>query len=302
MGISNFSIVMGFCGLAFSYMAATALWGLPAVIGEGIGIVAAVIYAVLCIGYGRKILVQPEAVRQEWESPEGAPFFATFGMASVLLAAVLESWAFLLSAIVWVIGVVALFACIFLLWRRWLKEKQDAAHLTPAWLLILISPLTVPVAGNSLKLFGYQELTLFSLSIGLGLGLPGVMFLLKEAVFDKHFGPGLLIVLTPFGMAYLDYTATFGADIFSALLLHCGFFIALPLLLTVLRDMVKGTFSLIWWSTGFPLMAFTNAMLHYAKTSPSAIMNVLSAEFLAGGTVLIAYLSVKTLMGLRKSR
>ena len=75
MGISNFSIVMGFCGLAFSYMAATALWGLPAVIGEGIGIVAAVIYAVLCIGYGRKILVQPEAVRQEWESPEGAPFF-----------------------------------------------------------------------------------------------------------------------------------------------------------------------------------------------------------------------------------
>ena len=86
--------------------------------------------------------------------------------------------------------------------------------MTPAWLLILISPLTVPVAGNSLKLFGYQELTLFSLSIGLGLGLPGVMFLLKEAVFDKHFGPGLLIVLTPFGMAYLDYTATFGAIFF----------------------------------------------------------------------------------------
>ena len=79
MGISNFSIVMGFCGLAFSYMAATALWGLPAVIGEGIGIVAAVIYAVLCIGYGRKILVQPEAVRQEWESPEGAPFLLLLG-------------------------------------------------------------------------------------------------------------------------------------------------------------------------------------------------------------------------------
>ena len=300
MGISNFSIVMGYCGLAFSYMAASVLWGLPTSIGEGIGIAATVIYAVLCIGYGRKILVQPEAVRRGWESPEKAPFFATFGMASVLLAAVAAPWSYLVSAVVWIVGVVALFSCIFLLWWRWLQFKQDVTHLTPAWLLILISPLTVPVAGNSQHLPGYQELTLFSLSIGLGLGMAGVLFLLKEAVFDKHFGPGLLIVLTPFGMAYLDYTATFGTDIFSALLLHCGFFIALPLVFTVVCDMVKGTFSLLWWSTGFPFMAFTNAMLHYAKTSPSVITNVLSAEFLAGGTVLIAYLSVKTLMSLRK--
>ena len=300
MRIFTFSSVMGFCGLAFSYTAAASLWGLPAFLGEGIGLAAAVIYVALVIGYGRKLLVSPAAVREEWESPEGAPFFATFGMASVLLAAVLQPWSFLLSAVVWIIGVVTLFSCIFLLWRRWLKERQDTSHLTPAWLLILISPLTVPVAGNSLHLPGYQELTLFSLSIGLGLGLPGVMLLLKEAVFDKHFGPGLLIVLTPFGMAYLDYTATFGADVFSALLLHCGFFVALPLLLTVLGDMKKGTFSLLWWSTGFPLMAFTNAMLHYTMVYPSAITQILSAVFLAGGTLLIAYLSGKTVGSLRK--
>lgn len=182
-----------------------------------------------------------------------------------------------------------------------MHEKQDISRLTPAWLLILISPLTIPVAGNSLKLFGYQELTLFSLSIGLGLGMAGVMFFLKEAVFDKYFGPGLLILLTPFGMAYLDYTATFGTDTFSTLLLHCGLFLAIPLLITVLTDMVKGTFSLLWWSTGFPFMAFTNAMLHYAKAYPSDITNVLSAEFLAGGTVLIAYLSIKTILGLLKN-
>ena len=42
MNIAVFSIVMGYCGLAFSYMAASVLWGLPASIGEGIGIVAAV--------------------------------------------------------------------------------------------------------------------------------------------------------------------------------------------------------------------------------------------------------------------
>ena len=103
-------------------------------------------------------------------------------------------------------------------------------------------------------------------------------------------------------MAYLDYTATFGTDTFSTLLLHCGLFLAIPLLITVLTDMVKGTFSLLWWSTGFPFMAFTNAMLHYAKSYPSDITNVLSAEFLAGGTVLIAYLSIKTILGLLKNR
>lgn len=300
MNISAFSIVMGYCGLAFSYMAAAGLWGLPNVIGKGIGMAAAVIYAVLVIGYGRKVLGRSAAVRQEWESPEGAPFFATFGMASVLLAAIAEAWSFWLAAVIWLIGVLSLFACIFLLWRRWLTEKQDSGRLTPAWLLILISPLTVPVAGNSLGLLGYQELTLFSLSIGLGLGMAGVMFFLKEAVFDKHFGPGLLIVLTPFGMAYLDYTATFGTDVFSALLLHCGLFLAFPLLFTVLRDMKKGRFNLLWWSTGFPFMAFTNAVLHYANAYPSGIMSFLSALFLAGGTLLMAYLSVKTVIFLRK--
>lgn len=228
MNIAVFSIVMGYCGLAFSYMAAAGLWGLPASIGEGIGIVAAVIYAGLVIGYGRKVIMRSDAVLAEWKSPEGAPFFATFGMASVLLAAIVEAWSIPVAAVIWVIGVLALFACIFLLWRRWMHEKQDISRLTPAWLLILISPLTIPVAGNSLKLFGYQELTLFSLSIGLGLGMAGVMFFLKEAVFDKHFGPGLLILLTPFGMAYLDYTATFGTDTFSTLLLHCGLFLAIP--------------------------------------------------------------------------
>lgn len=302
MNIAVFSIVMGYCGLAFSYMAAAGLWGLPASIGEGIGMAAAVIYAGLVIGYGWKVIMRSDAVLAEWKSPEGAPFFATFGMASVLLAAIVEAWSIPVAAVIWVIGVLALFACIFLLWRRWMHEKQDISRLTPSWLLILISPLTIPVAGNSLKLFGYQELTLFSLSIGLGLGMAGVMFFLKEAVFDKHFGPGLLILLTPFGMAYLDYTATFGTDTFSSLLLHCGLFLAIPLLITVLTDMVKGTFSLLWWSTGFPFMAFTNAMLHYAKAYPSDITNVLSAEFLAGGTVLIAYLSIKTVLGLLKNR
>lgn len=43
MNIAVFSIVMGYCGLAFSYMAAAGLWGLPTSISEGIGIVAAVI-------------------------------------------------------------------------------------------------------------------------------------------------------------------------------------------------------------------------------------------------------------------
>lgn len=128
MNIAVFSIVMGYCGLAFSYMAASVLWGLPA----SIGIVAAVIYAGLVIGYGRKIIRRPDAVLAGWKSPEGAPFFATFGMASVLLAAIVEAWSLPVAAVIWVIGVLALFACIFLLWRRWMHEKQDISRLTPA--------------------------------------------------------------------------------------------------------------------------------------------------------------------------
>lgn len=74
MNIAVFSIVMGYCGLAFSYMAAVGLWGLPDLIGKGIGIAAAVIYAALVIGYGRKVIMWPDAVLAEWKSPEGAPF------------------------------------------------------------------------------------------------------------------------------------------------------------------------------------------------------------------------------------
>ena len=83
MNIAVFSIVMGYCGLAFSYMAASVLWGLPASIGEGIGIVAAVIYAGLVIGYGRKIIRRPDAVLAGWKSPGAFFCYLRHGVCTV---------------------------------------------------------------------------------------------------------------------------------------------------------------------------------------------------------------------------
>ena len=64
--VSLFGSVMGLCGLSLAWRLAATEFGLPAWIGEVLGLVAAGVFVALAVAYAIKCVESPAAVRAEF--------------------------------------------------------------------------------------------------------------------------------------------------------------------------------------------------------------------------------------------
>ena len=107
--VSLFGSCMALCGLALAcWRLAATEFGLPAWIGEALGLVAAGDFVALALAYGIKCVASPAAVRAEFTHPVTANFFATPLISLLLLPAVAMPYAATLARALWLIGTVAM--------------------------------------------------------------------------------------------------------------------------------------------------------------------------------------------------
>lgn len=66
---SFFGIVLGLSGLGQAWRIAVQLWGMPSVIGEGVLLLAALVWAALLVVYVRQAIGSPQLVRNEFMHP-----------------------------------------------------------------------------------------------------------------------------------------------------------------------------------------------------------------------------------------
>ena len=95
--VSLFGSVMALCGLALAWRLAATEFGLPAWIGEALGLIAAGDFVALTVAYGIKCVDSPAAVRAEFAHPVAANFFATPLISLLLLPAVVGPYAVALA-------------------------------------------------------------------------------------------------------------------------------------------------------------------------------------------------------------
>lgn len=107
--------------------------------------------------------------------------------------------------------------------------------------------------------------------------------------------PSLMILMAPFGMGYITYTATFQPDTFTELFINAGIFMFWPVVLKIVHVMRHSRFCMGWWACSFPTMAFANGVLHYSIDHAALWTKTLAGALLIFGTGLILYLSIKTL-------
>lgn len=83
---SFFGMVLGLSGLGQAWRVASSLWGLPSFVGEGVLLLATLVWALLLVAYLGQALKRPQAVRVEAEHPVqgGAP--ALIAIATMLIA------------------------------------------------------------------------------------------------------------------------------------------------------------------------------------------------------------------------
>ena len=84
---------MALCGLALAWRLAATEFGLPAWIGEALGLIAVGDFLALSLAYGIKCVASPAAVRAEFAHPVAANFFGTPLISLLLLPAVVVPYA-----------------------------------------------------------------------------------------------------------------------------------------------------------------------------------------------------------------
>jgi tellurite resistance protein len=295
--VNLFAAVMGLSGLALAWRLAHASLGAPAFIGEAIGGVALVVFALLSAGYLAKLARHPDAVHAEFHHPVAGNFFGTIAISVLLLSAVVEPYSAGAAQGMWTVGVVATLVLCFVVVSRLLRGQVDASHAVPAWIVPCVATLDIPVTGGHMPMAWAAEVNLLAGAIGSMMALVLFTMIVSRLVhrdpLAPAMAPSLMVLLAPFAVGFLAYSNIVGGiDRFAALLFYFGLFMFVVVAPKVFRPGVP--FSAGWWGISFPMAALANAALRYAQFRASGPLWVLAIALLGALSLALAVLTVRT--------
>lgn len=222
-----------------------------------------------------------EEIKKHMKLPGQLSFFATFGIALLVLAnqTMLYGLNKKIAVFFWIAGTITTFLINITILLKSFLRKHELEHITPAFFLPVVSLVVISFSGCPLSLEmneSYKKLMLLACSLGLGAGimlysgLLGTMLqrhLLLDPLPD-HLAPTLWIHLAPLGWGSLGVLALVQAiaepqtvktlEILAILAWGAAFWwVIMAGILTIRAVIHKGMqFSMAWWSFIFPLGSF----------------------------------------------
>ncbi|OUL99494.1 SLAC1 anion channel family protein [Variovorax sp. JS1663] len=298
--VNLFASVMGLSGLALAWRLAHGSLGAPAFVGEAIGTLALGVFVLLALGYLVKAAKHPEAVRAEFSHPVAGNFFGTIAISVLLLSAVIAPYGAAAAKVVWTLGALLTLGLGLVVVSRLLRGGTDSAHMVPAWIIPGVATLDIPVTGAQMPMAWAGEINLLAAGVGTVLALVLVLLTLivkrpaHHAPLAPLMTPSLMILVAPFAVGFLAYTNLVGeVDRFAALLFYFALFMFVVVAPRVFRPGVP--FSPGWWAISFPMAALANAALKYAQAQSTWPLWAIAELLLAGLSVALAVLTVRTL-------
>jgi tellurite resistance protein len=301
--VGLFGSVMGLTGLSVAWRLAHLLYGAPAWIAAVIGSIAVIAFVMVGLGYAVKMATAPAAVRAEFRHPIAGNLFGTVFISLLLLPIVIAPVALLIAQALWIIGAVGMVVFAWMIVSRWMSDRQQVAHATPAWIIPVVGLLDVPLALPSLGLPPMHGVMVLGLAGGLFFAVPLFTLIFSRLVFEPPMPdallPSLLILVAPFAVGFSTYQTTTGqVDVFAESLYVLTLFI-LAVLLGRLRSLLTCCpFRVSWWAVSFPLAASAIAALKFAIAQPGWITDTIALFVLALATATIVWLLGRTLFGL----
>ena len=303
--VGLFGSVMGLTGLSIAWRLAHARYGVPAWIADAVGVAAVVAFVAVALGYAAKWVSAPAAVAAEFRHPVAGNLFGTFLISLLLLPIVVAPVSPPLARVMWSLGAVGMLAFAWLIVSRWMSDRQQVAHATPAWIIPVVGMLDVPLAVPSLRLPPMHGVMVVGLAVGLFFAVPLFTLVFSRLLFEPPLPdalqPSLLILVAPFAVGFSAYVATTGqVDVFAQSLYALALFI-LAVLVGRLRHLrACCPFRVSWWAVGFPLAASSIAALRFAAADPGWLTDGIAVALLGLTTVTVVGLLVRTLLGVAK--
>lgn len=299
-----YAVVMGLCGLSLAWHRALPAMGDAAgAASAAIGVLAALVFALLALATLARAKAHPEAWAEDRRHPVRHTFVAALPIAILLLAtvAVAHGLRHPLVDALWAMGALSqLWVTLWVLGRWWKGNGPGGlvwASVTPALFIPIVGNVLVPLAGVPL---GHAEWSAAQFGVGL-MFWPVVAILIgvriaTQGLWPERLRPASFIFIAPpavvglsalqFGAPPLVGWALWGMALFSAawVALQGKAIAALP-------------FGLPHWGLSFPLAALAALTLRLA--GPTGFMAHLGVLLLALASLVIAALVLATVKGLR---
>jgi tellurite resistance protein len=300
--IALFGSTMGLTGLSVAWRLAHALYGTPLWIADSTAAVSVVAFVALLIAYGVKIISAPDKVLMEFRHPIAGNLFGTFLISILLLPILIAPVNLMTARILWFAGAAGMILFAWTIVSRWMSDRQQTAHATPAWIVPVVGMLDVPLALPSLGLPPLPDVMILSLAVGLFFAVPVFTLIFSRLVFEPPMPdalqPTLLILVAPFSVGFSSYVVTAGRIDLLAQSLYFLMLFVLAVLLGRLRMLRRCCpFRVSWWAVSFPLASSAIAALRVAAFDPGWFTIGVAWVLLALATVAIAALLVRTLVG-----
>ena len=300
--VGLFGSVMGLAGLSVAWRLAQVRYGTPHWVAPGLGLVAAAAFLALLAGYIVKLATAFEAARAEFRHPIAGNLFGTPLISLLLLPIVIAPYSLVVARLSWVAGAAGMIVFAWFIVGRWMSDRQQVAHATPAWIVPVVGLLDVPLALPALGLPPMHGLMVYALAVGLFFAVPLFTLIFSRLLFEPPLPdalqPSLLILVAPFAVGYSTYLVTAGrTDLFADALYMLTLFV-LAVSLGRLRHLpVCCPFRVSWWAVSFPLAASAIAALRFADLHPGLPADAIGLAALALATVVILALLGRTVLG-----
>jgi tellurite resistance protein len=300
--VGLFASVVGLSGMSVAWRLATKHYGAPYWISQSWGISAIVMFVAVSCGYFIKLISAPDAVSAEFRHPILGNLFGTVPLSMLLLPMVIYPVSLGFARALWCMGAIVMLTFSWFRIYRWMSDRQQVAHATPAWFIPVVGLLDVPLALPSLAMPNSHGIMTACLAIGFFFALPlfTIIFarLLFEAPMPDALQPTLLILVAPFSVGFSTYVATTHRfDLFTQSLYALNIFL-LSILLGRLRLIGRCCpFRVSWWAVAFPLAASTSSAIQFAASKSTLILDVIAVTLLALSSCVILGLLLRTLIG-----
>jgi tellurite resistance protein len=296
--VNLFGSVMGLSGLSLAWSLAHRTLGVSSTIGQGIGVVAILVFIVLSLGYLSKAVKFPAAVKAEFMHPIAGNFFGTITIGILLISSVLGTYSETLQQWVWSIGAVLTLVLSVIIVSRLFKGSVASSDAVPAWLIPGVASLDIAVAGGTMPMAWAHELNLLAVGIGSVVAVVFFVMIFSRLVHGEAIPtgmlPSLMIMIAPFEVGFLAYVnITHSIDMFSAILFYFGLFMFVVVAFKIFRPSIP--FSPAWWAISFPMAALSNAALKYAGAVQGQLLWGIAIAILTFLSIAIAVLFVRTL-------
>lgn len=303
--VGYYGAVMGLAGLGQTARAAAPLFPgvfrAPSYFTEPWVAAAAIALLALAVLYLGKLLLHPDAVKEDFTNPALLGFCGALPVGMTLVAGGLASYAPPVALALWWLGCALLL--VFQVWAlsRLLAGGIELSKINAGWLIILVGGIVVPGPGIAL---GQAEAARVFFGISASVAPLLMALLLYRAAFAAPLAEGLrptwFILLVPPSLIYANGLALYRDFEPLENLFYFDVVLALALLVYA-RRFARWPFGPPWWAFTFPLDALAYAAVHFAQAHPGGPWSAIAGAALLLATFFVSLVLVRSLAAILRS-